>query len=495
MNKRPKEELQKLFSEALVNHQKGLFDKAEEKYKKILKINPKSDVVNNNLGLIYLSSSKKDLASTFFLKAIEINPNYLEAYNNLASLSNELGQYEKSIDYSKKALNMNPVFFNSLYNIAFSYGRINEKEKEIDFYKKALEINPQHFGSLFNLGLAYYEIGETKSSINYFKKANLINPEHIETKDNLACALLRHKDFQDGFDLFDARLKKTKFLNTVNNYNLKKLWQGQNLDNSTILILSEQGLGDVIQFVRYIYELKNHYKNLEIFFLEDKKIVYIFDKNKFKILTKKDQIPQHDYYTFIQSLPKYYYQRTNSLLQQNHYIEKNEIIFKKWKTKFSKYEHPKVGINWQGSKNYKYDKTRSIPLFKFATLFDLENIDYISLQKGYGEEQIDEVDFKNKLNNFSSEIDQKDNVFEDTIEIIRNLDLVITTCTAVAHLASTIGTETWILLSHNSDWRWFINDEKTPWYKNTFLIRQNKLNDWETVFTKVKEKLIKKFQL
>ena len=111
------------------------------------------------------------------------------------------------------------------------------------------------------------------------------------------------------------------------------------------------------------------------------------------------------------------------------------------------------------------------------------------------ESQIKDIKFIDKLHNFSSTIDNGQNSFEDTIEIIRNLDLVITTCTSIAHLSSTIGTKTWILLAYNSDWRWFTNTNSTPWYKNTLLFRQEKLNNWESVFEKVKQKLVSDYKL
>ena len=180
---------------------------------------------------------------------------------------------------------------------------------------------------------------------------------------------------------------------------------------------------------------------------------------------------------------------------QYNFISKNQRIFKKWKAKLSKLSLPKIGINWQGDENYKYDGFRSIPLKKFETLFNINGLDFISIHKGNGENQIKDLKFIDKLNNFSSTIDNGKNSFEDTIEIIRNLDLVITTCTSIAHLSSTIGIKTWILLAYNSDWRWFTNTNSSPWYKNTLLFRQDKLNDWESVFEKVKQKLISDYKL
>ena len=122
-------------------------------------------------------------------------------------------------------------------------------------------------------------------------------------------------------------------------------------------------------------------------------------------------------------------------------------------------------------------------------------MDFINIHKGKGENQIKDIKFIDKLHNFSSIIDNRNNSFEDTIEIIRNLDLVITTCTSIAHLSSTIGTKTWVLLAYNSDWRWFLNTNSTPWYKKTLLFRQDKLNNWKNVFEKVKHKLILDYKL
>ena len=486
--------LEKLFSRALSNHQAGDLIEAEKIYKKIIKIDSKIDVVQNNLGMIYLMSNKKKLAQSCFLSAIKVNSNYIEAYNNLALLNNEIGEYNKSIIYSKKALEINRNSVIALFNLAYSYGKIGNKKNEIDFYLKTLELDPKHFSSYNNLALAYYELGETEKCVELYRKANSINPDDHLVRENLACALLRHSYFEEGFEFFESRLEKANKQNIIKSNKLTRMWSGEDLNKKSILIISEQGAGDTIQFARYAYELSDFYKT-NVFFLVDKKIIHLFDQKKLKIIAKGDKIPKYDYYSFLQSLPKYYYQRKKNLLEQSNYIHKNQQIFNKWKTKLSELSLPKIGINWQGNENYKYDRFRSIPLKKFEILFNIEGLDFISIQKGEGENQIKKINFTNKLHNFSAIIDNGENSFEDTIEIIRNLDLVITTCTSIAHLSSTIGTKTWILLSYNSDWRWFTNTDSSPWYKNTLLFRQEKLNDWESVFEKVKQKIILNFKL
>jgi len=495
MRQKHSNKLEKLFSKAIHNHQTGNIKDAEKIYNKIIKINSKIDVVHNNLGMIYLKSNKKKLAQSCFLNAIKINSNFIEAYNNLALLNNEIGEYNKSIIYSKKALEINHNFIHALFNLGYSYGKIGNKNKEIEFYSKTLKIDPNHFRANANLALAYYELGETEKCIDLYKKANSINPSDYMVRENLSCALLRHSYFNEGFEFFESRLEKDNKQNIIKSNKLTRMWKGENLDGKSILIISEQGLGDTIQFARYAYELSDFYKT-NIFFLLNRKIIHLFLKKKLTIIAKGDNIPKHDYYSFLQSLPKYYYQREKNLLSdQKNYINKNQKIYNIWKNKFSTFSLPKIGINWQGDANYKYDNFRSVPLKKFEILFDLSGLEFISVHKGEGENQIKEIKYIDKLHNFSSMIDSGQNSFEDTIEIIRNLDLIITTCTSIAHLSSSIGIKTWILLAHNSDWRWFTGVNSTPWYKKTLLFRQKKLNEWESVFEKIRRKLILEFKL
>ena len=194
------------------------------------------------------------------------------------------------------------------------------------------------------------------------------------------------------------------------------------------------------------------------------------------------------------SLPRFYYRIENKLLGEINYI-KNKNKFSLWKKKLSKIKLPKIGLNWQGGTIFKRDKFRSIPLNYFEPLFNLHGLEYINLQKGYGVEQIKNFKYKEKLKFFNPEfdIDKEENAFEDTIGLLLNLDLVITSCTAVAHLSSTIGVKTWILLNYTADWRWFLNTNNTPWYKNTKLYRQKKQGDWSHVFDEVRSELIREF--
>ena len=130
----------------------------------------------------------------------------------------------------------------------------------------------------------------------------------------------------------------------------------------------------------------------------------------------------------------------------------------------------------------------------FGQLFTINKINFINLQKGSGVEQIKNFKHKDKLYDFSSEIDNGNNAFEDTIGILQNIDLVVSSDTALPHLSATMGIKTWILLNFSPDWRWFLKLKKSPWYKHTKIYRQDKINKWNSVFDIIKKDLINEFK-
>ena len=294
-------------------------------------------------------------------------------------------------------------------------------------------------------------------------------------------------NYKDGFYNYEWRLKeKTKKEYRYNNL-IKPQWKGEDLDHKVILIISEQGLGDIIQFSRYIFDLKNRY-NVKIIFQTHKKLFHIFENKGLNLISKIDILPYHDYFIYLLSLPKLYFELNKELLGEISYIGSNKKNYNKWKNILTKFKSPLVGINWCGSQKVG-KKDKSIPFDIIKSLFKLPNIEFLSLQKEEGEKDL--VNYKSNKNfyNFSNIIDKK-NYFEDTVEIIKFLDLVITNDTSVAHLSATLGLKTWILLEKNPDWRWFLKNNKSPWYKSVRLFRQKKRGDWDNLVKEIKIELL-----
>ena len=422
-------------------------------------------------------------------KAIQINPNYVNTHFNLGIVFKELEEYQKAIYCYEKAIQLNPSCTDAYLNLGVVFEDLKEHQKAISYYKKAIEIQPNYVKAYYNLGIIFNELEEHKKAISCYEKAIEIQPNFAEAHTNLGLLLLLLSNFQKGLDEYEWRKK----VPTRRDYKLNDIesleWQGEDLTNKTILILSEQAVGDTIQFARYLYMLQDKYL-ATIIFRTSKKLIHLFSKSKFKVISNDETLPKHDFHKYLLSLPQIFYQKTKNFSRQINYIPKDTKIVSKWRNKLNSIKGLKVGINWQGSATYAGDRLRSIPLNYFERLFTIEKINFINLQKGFGTEQIKNFKYKDKLYDFSSEVDNGKNAFEDTIGILQNIDLVVTSDTALPHLSATLGVKTWLLLPYSPDWRWFLELKNSPWYEHVKLYRQEEFNKWDSIFDIVKKDLV-----
>ena len=157
--------------------------------------------------------------------------------------------------------------------------------------------------------------------------------------------------------------------------------------------------------------------------------------------------------------------------------------------KIDKFKDFKIGLCWQGNPNYGRDFMRSISLKNFEKLFLIPNLNVINFTKGFGSEQIKNFKYSNKIIDFSNELDNGKNSFEDTISILPEIDLLISTDTSIVHVASTMNIKTWLLLDYSADWRWHIQSEKFNWYDSLKIFRQKNINSWADVIDQIISKI------
>ena len=402
------------FNLGIVFKELGEYQKAINCYQKAIQLNPNYVDAYLNLGVIFKNLKKHQNAINCYQKAIQLNPSCIDAYLNLGVLFENLKEHQKAISYYKKAIEIKPNYVKAYYNLGIIFNELEEREKAISYYKKAIEIQPDFAEAYNTLGNVSENLGEHQKAISYYKKAIAIQPDFAEAHTNLGLLLLLLSNFQKGLDEYEWRKK----VPTRRDYKLNDIesleWQGEDLTNKTILILSEQGVGDTIQFARYLYMLQDKYF-VTIIFRTSKKLIHLFSKSKFKVISNDETLPEHDFHKYLLSLPQIFYQKTKNFSRQINYIPKDIKIVAKWRNKLNSIKGLKVGINWQGDKDYKGDRLRSIPLNFFDKLFTIEKVNFINLQKGPGVEQIKNFKYKDKLYDFSSEVDNGKNAFEDTI--------------------------------------------------------------------------------
>ena len=457
-------------------------------YEKTIQIDSNHADAHNNLGMVFYKLKDFQNSINYYEKAIQIDANNVHAYNNLGNSLIGLERTKEAVDYYKKAIEIDSNYIKAHENLGIAFFKLGEFQKAISCHEKAIQLDPNNLNSHNNLGILFHQLGQFQNAKSYFEKAIQIDPNHPDVNFSFGMLLLSMSDFKNGLIKYEWRKKLPININKLKN--IKGLeWQGENLNNKTILILSEQGIGDIIQFSRYIYLIEKEY-SANIIIKTDKKIAHLFSKSKFKLIFNEDNIPKYDFYKHLMSLPKIYYEKTKTFPSQINFIPRDKKIALKWKEKLNQIKGFKVGINWQGRKTYEVDHLRSIPLNYFNDLFNIEKINFISLQKGFGLEQIKNFKHKDKLYNFSKEVDNGENIFEDTIGILQNIDLVISIDSSLVHLSSTIGIKTFALLHFCPDWRWNLMTKEFSWYDNLKIYRQEEVNKWDSIFSLLKKDLV-----
>ena len=343
---------------------------------------------------------------------------------------------------------------------------------------------------------SYKYNGKFELAAEFYKKAIQQNPNFVETHLNYSTILLTMENFQDGFEEYEWRKKSKIFQDYLNYSNLKiktPIWNGEDLKNKTILIFAEQGIGDLFQFSRYLFQLREKFNCTVVLRLKHN-LSHLFDQKKIKVISEKDSIPSHDYHNHLMSLPGIFYKKNKKFPKNRNFIQFDKKNFLKWENYFKSFKGVKVAINADSTlrTNATGQLQRMIPIETFKTLTELKNINFFIIQRDFQKNNLNIINqFKNV--NYFETLDKTVNPFEDTIGIIKNMDLIITADTSIAHLSATLEKKTWIALPFICDWRWFLSQEKSIWYEHVNLYRQKINGNWYEVFCEIKNDLKKFF--
>ncbi len=466
------------------------YDKSIKCYEKVLSINENDSDVYYSLGVCYQYSENNQLALENYKKAVDLNPKNLGALNNLGLLSISSKNSDDAEKYYRMALEVNPDYAFTLLNLGGLRLGTDMFDEALECYQKALTILLKENNDIENTTKAYTNIGvvhlrrrNINDSLKYFNSALETDSQSTLAHYNKAEALLISKQFEEGWKEYEWRIERKDFGNRKFN---RTFGPGDDLKNKRILVFAEQGLGDAIQFVRYLPMLKE--KGCYIIFECGKEMHELLsgfegiDEIVERIINEEPDI-QYDFSIPLLSLPLYFKTDLSNIPSGTRYLKADEELRKKWAQIINDKDKIKIGIVWAGSPSHSNDRHRSVRLQNFMQMFSIEGTHFYSMQKGFP--VIQAKDYQLLL----TDLDEQIKSFADTAAIIENLDLVITVDTSVAHLAGALGKETWLLLPFYPDWRWLLNEEKSPWYPSIKLYRQPAIFDWNSVFKILKNDL------
>lgn len=470
------------------------FDEAIKFYQRTLRLQPDLFAAYYNLGYIYHQRKQLEEAIDSYQKALELKPDMSDAYRNLGLAFYDKKEFEESIIYYQKALELNPGYIDAYNNLgAIAHDRGNYFEAILKF-KKALELDPNLATACNNLGNAFYRIGNDDEALLYYLRALSINAEYAEAHANMSHVLLSQGNFEEGWREYEWRLLKEESRASLFP---QPVWDGSSLENKTLLIYAEQGVGDEIMFASCIPDLIS--LNGSLIVECDKRLVPLFVRAfpKCKIMErfdygKKESLspPSADLKLAIGSLPGFFRRDFKAFFNQKPYLMPDERKVSEWKKRFSEFEEKmKIGISWRGGSTPNVIRERSASLEQWAGLFSIPGIAFINLQYGECAEEIRQIEdtFGMKIHMWQDTDPLKDlDVFAAQIAA---LDLVISVDNATVHMAGALGVPVWVLLPKVCEWRWMKEREDTPWYPTMRLYRQTIHGDWGDVFRVVIENL------
>ena len=476
--------LEALVSRASAYYVNKSYDLAIKDHQNVLEL--KQDHKESYFGIANALKDKLFLkeAVNYYQKAIEIDPNYYDALTNLANTLRRLKAFDEAAVYYSKAVQIRPNSPEPYSNLGNILHDLKRTDLAIDAYAKALEINPKDVRAIYNLGNIFKELNQLDDALRKFEHVLEIEPNSIETKFAKGMILLTQGKYKEGFQLYEYRWQRDSLIKKLRKYP-QPLWTGkENLNGKTLLIYIEQGLGDTIQFSRFIPQIAVMGAN--IIFEVQKPLISLMNQIQgvTSVIPYESEYENFDYFCPLLSIPAALGIEVEDLPLSKGYIKANTDYLDKWQKILGEKTKPRVGLVCSGNQMHENDQNRSILLFNIIPFLPKE-IEYITLQK-----EMRDVDRQliEKYPLFKSFGDQLES-FEDTAALCELMDVVISVDTSVAHLSGALAKKTYLLLPYCPDWRWMLNRTDSPWYDSMQIYRQEFANNWQSTFQKLSDDL------
>jgi len=461
----------------------GRTEEALEVLSRAIETRPDYAEAYENLGVVLDRLGRIEDSQLAWEKAIELRPQFAEAHHHLGSSLMNNGKPQQGIQHLRQALRLNSRDAGAWNNLGCALRKIEDVEGSLRAFQKAAQVRPAMAEAHCNVGTALCDLGRPDEAIPHLEKAVELRPDFADAQWNLAVALLACGHFDRGWLAYEWRRHSEKDKKFSRDF-MQPAWNGCNIEGRTILVTCEQGLGDTLQFIRYIPMVAA--RGARVIFESQPSLRDLLRNMKGidQIVVRGEPLPRFDVHVRLLTLPSIFGTRLGNFPSDVPYLHPDPKREAMWKQRLSGGGF-KVGIAWQGSTTFANDRFRSIPLAEYEPLAQVEGVRLISLQKNAGSEQVKQIQDKFKVEILEPALDEGTGAFMDTAAVMRQLDLVITSDTAIAHLAGALGVRVWLALSYNSDWRWMRERDDSPWYPTMRLFRPQTPRDWNGVFDRI----------
>jgi tetratricopeptide (TPR) repeat protein len=382
-----------------------------------------------------------------------------------------LGRVEQSVALYGKALEKKPDFMEAHVDLSGVLWRLQDFQGALDHALKAVELAPENPYAIRILGTAYLNFNRLAEAEAQLRRALEVQPEFSLAEIDLAFTLLLAGRLEEGWRYYARRWRDTERMARPPFYNAAMEWQGRSAQparGKRIAVYAEQGLGDVIQFIRYVRELQAD--GATVYAVIQPELIGIVESSFPGVeCLKGDKVLQADHHVALLDLPMHYGTTLETIPTGGPYLRPPQELVQQWAQRLPPAQgRLRVGLAWSGSLRQVNNNNRAVHLSDLQPLLEMPGLQCFSLQKGECGEFTDIAPDPRRLVDMTGE--WKD--FNDSAAMIGNLDLVITVDTSIAHLAGAMGKACWVLLAPNADWRWLVDREDCPWYAGMRLFRR-----------------------
>jgi Tfp pilus assembly protein PilF len=471
-----------VFKVALDYHQSGRWQQAESLYRQILQVDPNHAGACFFLGTLAHQMGHRDTALELIGRAITLHPFDPAFHYNLGNVLAEQGRLNEAVHSYRHALQLNPQYARAYNNLGMLLLTRGEVAEATDCFLQAARCHPEDPGICLHLGHLLAAQGKGEEAALQYHRCLQLPVDQANSKWQRSLLRLLQGDFERGWPEYEE--SRWGVPGVSQRHFDRPRWDGSSFAGKTLLLHAEQGLGDTIQFLRYAPLVKK--RGGRVLFESPPSLLRLLEgvAGIDEIVPRGQPIPAFDIQAPLLSLPVIFGTTLGNLPRDIPYLATNADLVARWRIELEPLQGLKVGIAWQGDPGNLNDRLRSLPLAHFEALARIKGVRLVSLQKDFAAEQVRSMAEKFPVLDLHERLDTA-GAFIDTAAIMRNLDLVVTIDTAVAHLAGALGIRVWTLLSYLPDWRWLLDRSDSPWYPTMRLFRQDRPCDWSGVLERV----------
>lgn len=493
-------------------------------YREALKLKPDSAEAHYNCAVLLERSQQSQAALASYAKAIEIYPafhhahynragllrnmkqpqaalagydlaiaakaDYAEAHANRGVVLQELGRWEEALASYDRAIELRHDYAECHFNRGTLLSTRTQWDAALAACNRAIALRPDYAHAHCEKATILMGVGQFEAALSSYDQAVALQADFAEAQYNRSLALLLRGDYENGWLSHEWRWQNAQRLSMGQKRPFSQpLWLGQEpIAGKRLLLYSEQGLGDAVQFCRFAKSVAD--LGASVFLEVQAPLAGLLESldGVSRLIVEGSSPPEFDYQCPLLSLPLALKTTLETIPAAAGYLRCDPAKLGQWHARLGDRSRPRIGLTWSGNPKQGNDHNRSFQLARWIEHLPRE-FDYVCLQKEVRSVDEEALTANPWIARFDSELRD----FSDTAALCECVDLVISVCTSVAHVSGALGRPTWVLLPFNPDWRWLLERTDSPWYRTVRLFRQRAIGDWNGVFVQVAADLRKTF--